>query len=208
MSVLTIDVVQKIYKYYAPFYYFIFGFSLEHGRKVLGATLSQQRFNNILEIGVGTGMLLRHYPFECQVVGVDICEPILALAQKEANKIAHPSISLMMMDAENMHFPDESFDCVVLPYVLSVTPDPEALIAEARRVCKNGGHIFILNHFSGGAFLYRAFECILAKFPSLIGFRSDFCFKKYVLDQPWEILDVCAVNFGGLSKFVTVRNVK
>lgn len=208
MSTLSKDVVKKIYKLYAPAYYFIFGFSLEHGRKVLGDVLSRQKFNNILEVGVGSGMLLRHYPHHCQVVGVDICEPILALAQKEALKIAHPSISLMMMDAEDMLFPDESFDCVVLPYVLSVTPDPDALIAEARRVCKNGGFIFILNHFSGGAWLYRVFEKVLAKFPALIGFRSEFCFKKYVIDKPWEVVDVRAVNFGGLSKFVTIRNIK
>jgi phosphatidylethanolamine/phosphatidyl-N-methylethanolamine N-methyltransferase len=208
MSALSKDVVKKIYKLYAPVYYFVFGFSLEHGRKVLGDVLLHQKFNNILEVGVGSGMLLRHYPRHCKVVGVDICESILSLAKKEALKIDHPSISLMMMDAENMHFPDGSFDCVVLPYVLSVTPDPDALIAEARRVCKNGGCIFILNHFSGGAWFYRVFEIILAKFPNLIGFRSEFCFKKYVMDQPWEIVNVRAVNFGGLSKFVTIRNIK
>jgi phosphatidylethanolamine/phosphatidyl-N-methylethanolamine N-methyltransferase len=208
MSVLSKDVVRNIYKIYAPIYYFVFGFSLEHGRKVLGDVLSSQKFDNILEVGVGTGMLLRHYPHNCQVVGIDICEPILNLAKKEAIKIAHPSISLLMMDAENMIFPDGSFDCVVLPYVLSVTPDPDALIAEARRVCKNGGRIFILNHFSGGAWLYRVVEGILAKIPALIGFRSEFCFKKYVMDQPWEVVDVCTVNFCGLSKFVTIRNVK
>ena len=54
---------------------------------------------------------------------------------------------LMVMDAENMAFEDDSFDKVVAMYVASVVPDPRRLVDEMRRVCKPGGQMFMVNHF-------------------------------------------------------------
>lgn len=50
------------------------------------------------------------------------------------------------MDGEDLAFPDESFDYVVLCHVLSVTADPARMLAEVHRVLRPGGRIFVLNH--------------------------------------------------------------
>ncbi len=115
-------------------------------------------------------------------------------------------IDLSVMDAERLSFADNSFDCVTVPYVLSVTPDPERLVSELRRVCRPGGHIIIVNHFSGSRFWWLL-EQAVRSIADRIGFRSDFSYEHHILSHDWEILTSRAVNLFGLSKLVVIRNV-
>jgi phosphatidylethanolamine/phosphatidyl-N-methylethanolamine N-methyltransferase len=48
------------------------------------------------------------------------------------------------MNAEHLDFPDDSFDVVLLSYVLSVVGDPTRALAEAARVLAPHGSIWIL----------------------------------------------------------------
>lgn len=203
---VTAEDVKKAYHFYAHFYYFIFGAPLEHGRRVLAKILKISPPNTILEVGVGTGMLLRHYPNSSEVTGIDICEDMLAVAQTRADALPQIAINLQTMDAENLTFADESFDCVVLAYVLSATPNPHKLSAEVRRVCKKNGTIYILNHFSGSGFWWLL-EKLVANMANKIGFRSEFSYEYYVQNQPWKIIKTERVNLFGLSKFVVIKNV-
>ena len=112
----------------------------------------------------------------------------------------------MTMDAESMAFDDDTFDCVTLPYVLSVTPNPTRLIGEVRRVCRKGGTIVVLNHFSGGR-AWWLLETLLRPLASRVGFRSDFDFEEHIARHDWIISSVMSVNILGLSRLVTIRNV-
>ncbi len=49
------------------------------------------------------------------------------------------------MDAEQLDFPDASFDVVVAHYVVNTVPHPEAALDEFARVLKPGGEIVIIN---------------------------------------------------------------
>lgn len=115
-------------------------------------------------------------------------------------------IRLHEMDGESLAFADGSFDFVVLPYVLSVTPNPARLVAEVRRVCRKGGVILILNHFTGSHFWWLL-ERIARPMADRIGFRSDFDYAEQVLRHDWSVQAVKEVNLLGLSKLVTIRNV-
>jgi phosphatidylethanolamine/phosphatidyl-N-methylethanolamine N-methyltransferase len=202
---ITRDDIIRSYQFYAPVYFFAFGGILEPGRRALSRELQTLRPASILEIGVGTGMLLDKYPITSKVTGIDICKDMLKIAQCRADLLPSYSIELMLMDAENLSFDDGRFDCVILPYVLSVTPDPDKLILEARRVCKKGGTIMILNHFSGSAF-WRPLEKLVRHMAKKIGFRSEFSYKRYVMDQSWQVTRAIDVNLFGLSKFIVVQN--
>ncbi len=205
MSPLSIDHVIKTYRFYAPLYDWLFGAVLAPGRKALAESVSSIRPSNILEVGVGTGLMLGQYPQETAIVGIDISSEMLGIARRRANNLPQYQIKLMEMDAEKLNFPDGFFDCVAVPYVLSVTPHPERLVAEIRRVCRKGGTIYILNHFSGSRFWY-VLERAVSSLANKIGFRSDFSYDDQILKYDWEVISVRKVNLFGLSKLVELRN--
>ena len=101
----------------------------------------------VLELGVGTGLSLDAYPSHCQVTGIDLAPDMLERAQDKVNGNAWRHITLEQGDALNLKFPDDSFDYVMAFHVVSVVPDPNRMMTEARRVCRPGGTIAIVNHF-------------------------------------------------------------
>lgn len=205
MNPISVDNVVNTYRLYAPLYDRTFGAVLGPGRKALTDAVNALKPSSILEVGVGTGLTLEHYPPEAAVVGIDLSDEMLGIARERAHRLGGRNIHLAAMNAEAMDFPDESFDCVAVPYVLSVTPHPEKLVAEIRRVCRKGGTILILNHFSGSRFWWFL-ERAVSSLANRIGFRSDFCYNEQILRYDWEVLSVTKVNMFELSRLVTIRN--
>lgn len=98
----------------------------------------------ILEVGVGTGRNLKYYPAGCRVIGIDKSERMLRRAQEKAE--SRKNITLYPMDAERLEFPDNSFDYVVITFVLCTIPDPVKALKEMRRVLKPSGELIALEH--------------------------------------------------------------
>lgn len=197
--------IKDTYRRYAPLYDYIFGAILEPGRKALAKEASAQSPDAILEVGVGTGLTLSLYPLQARLVGIDLSREMLAHAHEKALQLESRDISLHEMNAEDMSFADGSFDCVTLPYVLSVTPNPDRLVSELRRVCKKNGTIIILNHFSGSR-IWWLLERGVKSIAERVGFRSDFRFEEQILNYGWTVESVRSVNLMGLSKLVVIRN--
>jgi phosphatidylethanolamine/phosphatidyl-N-methylethanolamine N-methyltransferase len=186
----------------------LFGAVLEPGRRALAQAASSLANGSpltLLEVGVGTGLTLPLYSPSLAVTGVDISAPMLAKAEARAAQLHDRRIDLKLMDGERLDFPPGSFDCVVLPYVLSVTPDPARLVAEVRRVCRKGGTILILNHFTGSR-AWWLLERLARPMADRIGFRSDFDYAQQILRHDWKVESAQQVNLLGLSKLVTIRN--
>ena len=198
------DVVAT-YGRYAPIYDFVFGAVLDQGRRKLAEEVRRLVPGNLLEIGVGTGLVLARYPAATAVTGIDISPAMLAHARLAAERLPARSIDLHVMDAEHLAFADGSFDVVTVPYVLSVTPDPARLGRELRRVCKPGGHILIVNHFSGQRG-WRLLEHLVGSVADRIGFRSEFDFEQHIPHPGWTVERVEAVNLFSLSRLVVLRN--
>lgn len=198
------DVVSA-YRRYAPVYDFLFGAVLEQGRRKLAAEVRKLAPATLLEVGVGTGLVLGQYPAQTRITGIDLSPAMLDRAARVASRLPQHSIRLLEMDAENLAFDDASFDVITAPYVLSVTPDPQRLCAQMRRVCKPGGHILIANHFSGQAG-WRTLERLVKSVADRVGFRSEFDFEAHVPHPQWQILRVESANLLALSRLVVIRN--
>ncbi|MDC7217605.1 MAG: methyltransferase domain-containing protein [Spirochaetales bacterium] len=97
-----------------------------------------------LEVGIGTGKNIPHYPAHIDLTGIDFSEKMISKAKEKV--IAGKNIKLMVMDAQSMKFDDNSFDTVVTSCVFCSVPDPVRGLKEIRRVCKSGGHLFMLEH--------------------------------------------------------------
>jgi phosphatidylethanolamine/phosphatidyl-N-methylethanolamine N-methyltransferase len=132
---------------------------------------------------------------------------MLVRARARAAAMPDRDISLHAMNAERMDFADNSFDCVTVPYVLSVTPNPDRLVHEIRRVCKPEGIILVVNHFSGSRFWWLM-ERAVRSVADRVGFRADFSFERHILSHDWQVVSVKPVNLFGLSRLIVLRNSK
>lgn len=101
----------------------------------------------VLEIGVGTGLNLRHYDRTkvAQLAAIDPARQMHRLAL-ERSRAAGLAVDVQALDAQKMPFADGSFDCVVCTYTLCSVPDPEAALAEVRRVLRPHGKLLFAEH--------------------------------------------------------------
>lgn len=99
----------------------------------------------VLEVGVGTGKNIQYYPDELDVTAIDFSRNMLAKAIEKAKRF-HKNVKLIQMDAQNMDFPDDSFDTVFTTCVFCSVPDPIKGLKEIRRVCKPYGKIIMIEH--------------------------------------------------------------
>jgi phosphatidylethanolamine/phosphatidyl-N-methylethanolamine N-methyltransferase len=193
---ITTESVQEAYRRYAHYYDLVFGAVFNQGRKIAIDRLNCQATDRILEVGVGTGLSLCMYPKDVQVVGVDLSHDMLERAKKkvETDGLNHVE-ELLQMDAQDMQFPDNSFDKVVAMYVASVVPDVSLLAQEIRRVCKPGGTIIYLNHFEHPNPLIRRAEAFVQPLAEYLGFHPEFPMNEFLEKTGFEIKEKIPVNF-------------
>ena len=153
----------------------LFGPVASAGRRRVVERINELEPSKVLEVGVGTGISLPHYDPRHRISGIDLSPEMLERAKSrvKANGLDNV-VDLSVMDAQEMSFPDNSFEVVVAMYVLSVVPDAKKLLGEMRRVCVPGGKIFIVNHFSREGSFISKFEKALEPFSDTIGWNPHF----------------------------------
>ena len=128
--------------------------------------------------------------------GVDITCPTLAEEFLDLRQ---------MMDAGALAFEDASFDRVLAPYVISVVPDPEGVMAEIARVCRPGGTVVVVNHFRSDNRVVAGVERLLTPASRWIGFRMDLAEARVLRDSALELVERESVNLLGMWRVLTFR---
>jgi phosphatidylethanolamine/phosphatidyl-N-methylethanolamine N-methyltransferase len=171
--------VLKSYARLAPVYDLVFGKVFERAR--MEAIAATQRIGGrVLDAGVGTGICLPRYTRASSVVGIDLSEPMLRKARERAIALGLTNIeTLAVMDAEQLDFPDNSFDAVVAQYVVNTVPNPEGALAEFARVVKPGGEIILINRVGADAGMRRALEAGFAPAGRWLGWRPEFRWSRF-----------------------------
>ena len=111
------------------------------GREWLG----ERTRGRVLEVAIGTGRSLPHYPDEATVTGIELSPAMLAIARQRATGLGRDA-DLQEGDAERLPFADASFDTVVCALSLCTIPNPAAAIGEMNRVLVPGGRLLLLDH--------------------------------------------------------------
>ena len=143
------DKVVAAYARWAPVYDATFGRLTTAGRRRAVEAINAMPAGRVLEAGVGTGISLPLYDRGHRVVGVDLSTDMLARARTRVEREGLDHVeAIHEMDAGATDFADSSFDIAIAMYVMTVVPDPAAVMAELARVVRPGGRVLVLNHFS------------------------------------------------------------
>jgi phosphatidylethanolamine/phosphatidyl-N-methylethanolamine N-methyltransferase len=167
------DFVERVYDKISSVYDLTYGVTLHPGRIQARDRMGIQPDDRILEVGVGTGINTLLYPKGCHVTGIDLCARMLEKARERVARAGLKNVRLIEMDATALAFEDDSFDIVYAPYVISVVPDPVAVVREMYRVCRPGGRIIVLNHFRSSNRFLAAVERAISPLTVHIGFKAD-----------------------------------
>ncbi len=119
-----------------------------------------QAEGEVLEIGVGTGRNLGHYPGGVRLMGVDLSARMLEIAKRRAQDLGRAA-DLRLGDAQALEFPDGSFDTVVCTLSLCSIPDDRKAVSEAKRVLRPGGRFLLFEHVRSPMGPVRAVQKIL-----------------------------------------------
>src|SRR5262245_61505846 len=166
--------IRSAYRRWAPFYDNMFGWVTNEGRKH-AVELINEREGRVLEVGVGTGLSLPAYRRELEIVGIDLSPDMLDKARERVATGGLRNVTgLHEMDASELQFPDCSFDTVAAMYVMTVVTDPEKVMSELARVCRPGGEVLLINHFSAEDGMRSWVERRMAPFADKLGWRPVF----------------------------------
>jgi phosphatidylethanolamine/phosphatidyl-N-methylethanolamine N-methyltransferase len=171
LSVAAVE--TSSYDNIASVYDWTYGPALHAGRLASIKKLRLRPGDEVLEVGVGTGLNAALYPRFVSVTGIDVAEEMLEKAEQRLAARDVRNVRLVQMDAARLDFPDNSFDLVYAPYVINVVPDPVAVATEMHRVCRPGGCFVILNHFLSSNRFAAWVERLISPLTVHAGFKSD-----------------------------------
>jgi phosphatidylethanolamine/phosphatidyl-N-methylethanolamine N-methyltransferase len=208
------DAVRSAYRRWAPVYDHTFGFVAAEGRRHAVEIINQGR-GRVLEVGVGTGLSLPAYGDHLEIVGIDLSPEMLEKARERvAGEGLRNVTGLHEMDAGDLKFPDASFDTVVAMYVMTVVPDPEKVMRELSRVCRPGGDVIIVNHFSaevgkpGWEGMRGWVERRMAPFADMLGWRPVFDVERVLVCEDLTLMEKRGLRPWGLFTMMRFRKAQ
>ena len=132
-------------------------------------------------------------------MGIDLSPEMLEKAREKCAEDGLDNVTgLHEMDAGDLKFQDSGFDTVVAMYTLTVVPEPAKVMRELARVCKVGGQVILVNHFSQEDGVRGWVERRMAPFGDKLGWRPVFDVDQVMVCDNLKVVDSQALRPWGL----------
>lgn len=197
---------SRLYSDLAPLYDRTFGRHFYSRERTVINELNIPFGAEILEVGVGTGTSFPAYPRTCKVTGIDAAPHMLVRAQAKIDQNSWEHLRVMQMDALNLDFPDDTFDYVMAFHVVTVVPDPVRMMSEVKRVCRPGGTIAIVNHFTSESRLWGPLTRSLDPITRRLGWSTHLGLKPFLEESSLEVSKVYKLSKLSLHTVVLATN--
>jgi len=115
---------------------------------------------DVLEVAIGTGLNLPHYPAGVRLTGVEWSPAMLDIARRRAEQLG-VSVDLRQGDAQALEFPDAAFDTVVCTFSLCAIPDDRLALREMARVLRPHGGLLLADHVAAASAPVRAVQRLI-----------------------------------------------
>lgn len=202
----TSRTIRRRYSRIAPLYDLMEA-PMEQGVSGWRRQIMEEVRGRVLEVGVGTGKNLPHYPPERQVVGIDFSRQMLRRTREKVPEAEEGvRVDLIEMDAEALAFPDRTFDTVLTSCVFCSVPDADAGLEEIHRVLRPGGRLVMLEHVRSEKPLLGPLMDLLNPIPvTIYGANINRRTVERVEEAGFELLEVTDLWLDIFKKILAVR---
>lgn len=165
--------------------------------------------SDLLIVDVGTGAdldVINYLKWNSSVTAVDYSPDMLNEAMK---KHTNPAVTFIEMDAQNLNFPNQTFDYVIASLILSVVPDPDKCLMKIRRVLKPNGKIIIFDKFGSGkkmSGLRRSLVPLIKLMGTDISLRFENLSK--IKSKQLKVLDNSPIMWKGTYRLIILEDNK
>jgi phosphatidylethanolamine/phosphatidyl-N-methylethanolamine N-methyltransferase len=199
---------SRLYSEYALLYDRTFGKIFYDRIRQVIESLNIPPGAQVLELGVGTGTSFPAYPRHCEIIGIDLAADMLTQARAKIANNSWSHLQVMEMDALNLTFADNSFDYVTAFHTVTVVPDPIRMLAEAKRVCRSGGKIVIVNHFTTDLPIIGPLTEALDPVTRRLGWRTKLRLEPFLEATGFNVEEIYKISKLSLYTVVVGANQK
>lgn len=121
------------------------------------AWICRQATGAVLEVAIGTGLNLAHYPPQTRLTGVEQSPAMLDLARHRAEQLG-VTVDLRLGNALALPFDAACFDTVVCTFSLCEIPNNAQAITEMHRVLRPGGALLLADHVASNSRTLRIIQ--------------------------------------------------
>jgi ubiquinone/menaquinone biosynthesis C-methylase UbiE len=141
------ETIRRMGFYSDSFFPRIYDWAMKHGHiEKHRDELLAHAHGSVLEIGIGTGLNLDHYPSSIREISAIDPNPGMENELRKKTRHHRIHVDFHRTGAEQLPFPDQSFETVVSTLTLCSIPDLSQALGEIKRVLKPGGEFLFFDH--------------------------------------------------------------
>lgn len=174
--------------------------SLERENEILAEKANIKASDVVLDAGCGVGgsSIFLAEKYGCKVIGITLSnKQVIQATKKAARKGVSNNTEFLVMDFENITFPDERFDVIWAIESVCHAINKEKFIEEAFRVLKKGGRLVVADGFATKEKYQETERDIMYKW--LSGWGVNFLETKEKFEKYLKVVGFKKISFSDIT---------